>query len=124
SESLFSNVSPRTFASSAPSLFLAARAPRAHWVALSPDPSLAIWPSRRSRRAADSSEERTGVIKVFCRRLFPWLREASRKSAVIAAGLAPRLPASPVAPTPVVGGGGQRSPASRSSSPPMPPTGK
>src|SRR5262249_6472964 len=62
SDNFFSNATSNSFASSALSLFLAARAPCAQFVALSCECRSPIWPSSRSRRAADSSEERTGAL--------------------------------------------------------------
>src|SRR5262249_33787272 len=111
SDSLVSNAPSSSFASSALSLFLAARAPCAQVVALSPDCRLAISPTSRSRRAADSSDERKGVL------------------AALAAARVQPLPSprggNPNSPDPApvlaaLGGGVQRSGASRSSSPAMP----
>src|SRR5262249_45032841 len=113
SDSFFSNASSRSLASSVLSLFLAARAPSAQLVALSPDGSPVISPSRRSRRALDSPEGRTVVLAALAAaRVRPVTSLREERANAFA-----RDPF----PAEVVGGAAQQRPgASRSSSPAMP----
>src|SRR6516165_9522689 len=100
-DSFCSNACSRSFASAATRLFLASSARPAHVTANSVVVRLATCARSLSRSAADWLASSTSAVLLFAvprRRPFPWLREGSRKSSVIAAGchrarlLPPSLP--------------------------------